>query len=219
MNYFLDFALKLFGLGAVVAIAARWLLAQVSAALASYTTANLQQKGAIDARIARLEQLAEEQARLVRVAETIKDEIAASRRSQDNQWAFKKDVYQSLIRLVVDLLRIYATLLAYTPKLKSEDEASAAEAKERIDAARAEQVTKVSEFMFYASLAQIATAREAIEPILDASKTFSEVADGSSPLFEQTMRRKVDGLKVLLSKLYSAGRKDLWDESEPKGDG
>ena len=120
--------LKYGGFGAVLVLAlfvtGKWLVKRITAALDSYTTAYLQQKAAIDARIERLEQLAEEQARLTRTVESIKDEIAAQAKIRDNRWEFRKEVYTNLIRLAVECLRIYATLLTYTPNLSSDNEAS-----------------------------------------------------------------------------------------------
>lgn len=56
--------------------------------------------------------------------ESIKDEVAAQAKSRDNRWEFRKEVYTNLIRLAVEFLRIYATLLTYTPKLSSDNEAT-----------------------------------------------------------------------------------------------
>ena len=71
--------LQIGGIGAVLAVAlfimGRWLLNQ------------------IDARIERIEKMAEEQAYLTRTVESIKADIAAQVKSRDNRWAFRKDVY------------------------------------------------------------------------------------------------------------------------------
>jgi hypothetical protein len=153
--------------------------------------------------------------------ESIKDEIAAQAKSRDNRWEFRKDVYTNLIRLAVEFLRIYATLLTYTPKLSSDNEASVNEAKEHISAASVDLITKATEFNYYANLAPIATAEEVIAPILEAQAIFHQVADESSPEYEKTMQDKMQRLQVLLTKLHAAGRKDLWGtpEAEAKNEG
>ena len=85
-------------------IMGKWLLKQITAALNSYVTAYAQQTANIDARIANLEKLTEEQARLTIAVESIKDDIAAQRKSHDNQWAFRKDVYVNLLTAIEYIL-------------------------------------------------------------------------------------------------------------------
>ena len=57
-------------------IMGKWLWSKINAAL-SYMAAYGQETAKIDARIVRLEQLAEEQARLTRTVESIKNEFSA----------------------------------------------------------------------------------------------------------------------------------------------
>src|ERR1022692_2552736 len=101
MADWLIFLFKIGGFGAVLVFAlflmGKWLLKQIIAALNSYVTAYAQETAKIDARIERLEKLAEEQARLTRTVESIKDEIAAQAKSRDNRWAFRKEIYCGLI--------------------------------------------------------------------------------------------------------------------------
>jgi hypothetical protein len=108
MNDWLGPLLQFGGTGAVVALAlfimGKWLLKQITAALNSYVTAYAQQTANIDARIANLEKLTEEQARLTIAVESIKDDIAAQRKSHDNQWAFRKDVYVNLLTAIEYIL-------------------------------------------------------------------------------------------------------------------
>jgi|ERR1022692_4857381 50S ribosomal subunit-associated GTPase HflX len=99
------------GLGAVLVLMGKWLLKQITAALNSYVTAYAQETAKIDARIERLEKLAEEQARLTRTVESIKDEIAAQAKRRDNRWEFRKDVYVNLINATTDMLAGCSALL------------------------------------------------------------------------------------------------------------
>src|ERR1039458_4475904 len=92
-----DWLIPLFQIGGtpgVIVIAVilmgRWLLKKINAALDSYNTAYHQQKGAIDARIELIEKWVEEQGRLPGTVESIKDEIGANRKSQDNRWVFRR---------------------------------------------------------------------------------------------------------------------------------
>src|ERR1017187_9210425 len=58
-----------------------------------------------EVRIRNLEKMAEEQAKLTRTVESIKDEIAAQAKSRDNRWEFRKDVYAKLITTIHALLK------------------------------------------------------------------------------------------------------------------
>jgi uncharacterized protein HemX len=75
----------------------KWLWGKIDKTLESFTTAYANGQAAIDVRIRNLEKLAEEQARLTRTIEGIKDEIAAQAKSRDNRWAFRKEIYCGLI--------------------------------------------------------------------------------------------------------------------------
>lgn len=85
-------------------VMSKWLWRKINAALESYTTAYFNGQAAIDVRIRNLEKLAEERARLTRTEESVKDEIAAQRRLENNRWDFKKDVYLNLVTLGFELL-------------------------------------------------------------------------------------------------------------------
>src|ERR1035441_451151 len=108
MSDWLILLFQIGGTGTVVALAlfvmVKWLLGQITAALNSYVSAYAQQAANIDARIEHLEKLAEEQALLTRTVESIKDEIAAARRSQDNRWAFQRDVYVKLVLTISEII-------------------------------------------------------------------------------------------------------------------
>ena len=89
------------GTAALLAVAGiatgKWLWKKIDAALGSYTMAYSQEAARVDARVGCLEKLAEEQSRLTRTVEGIKDEIAAQRTMHDNRWAFRKDVYVNIL--------------------------------------------------------------------------------------------------------------------------
>jgi hypothetical protein len=112
MNNWLTLLLQIGGTGAVIAVAlfvmGKWLLTKITAALNAYVVAYAQETAKIDARIERLEKLAEEQARLTRTVEGIKDEIATQAKSRDNRWAFRKDVYVNLITATSGLIRAWS---------------------------------------------------------------------------------------------------------------
>src|ERR1039457_7714504 len=111
--------------GAILVIAVgvmgRWLWRKIDTAVNAYTGKYLEQKATIDARIASLEKLVEEQARLTRTVESIKDEIAAQRKSRDNRWAFRKDIYCSTVKALFMVIYGYMRVLQCLPLLKDEN--------------------------------------------------------------------------------------------------
>src|ERR1017187_5622461 len=154
------------GLGAVLVVMAKWLLKQIIAPLNSYVTAYAQETAKIDARIERLEKLAEEQARLTRTVETIKDEIAAQAKSRDNRWAFRKEVYVNLITASHDLLKTLHNL-NYAVKLKEDpNEALRKRSKNTVEATMPELRASIKALTTYTTLAPLATADDVL-PLLE----------------------------------------------------
>ena len=90
MADWLLFLLRLLGNAGLIAVASfilgKWLWGKIDKTLESYATTYATGQAAIDVRIRNLEKLAEEQSRLTRTVETIKDEIAATRKTYDNRW-------------------------------------------------------------------------------------------------------------------------------------
>jgi hypothetical protein len=82
-----------------LALMGKWLVEQIAVALNSYVTAYAQETARIDARIERLETLADEQARLTRTVESVKDEIARSSRWWERQATAYDDIIRSASRL------------------------------------------------------------------------------------------------------------------------
>lgn len=210
------------GFGAVLLVAlfvmGKWLLKRITAALDSYTTAYLQQKAAIDARIERLEQLAEEQAKLTRTVETIKDEIAAQRKSQDNRWEFKKNIYVNLINATSDLIGYFvgqlptAELNRRLESVTEEDKAKIVE-RQTLLAQRFEGF--VNEFIRYSNLAPLATADSVVAALAQVESDVFGQIDFASPDCEAKAIEAKLALESLLLKLYASGRRDLWETSEP----
>jgi len=199
--------LKYGGFGAVLLLAlfvmGKWLLKRITAALDSYTTAYLQQKAAIDARIEHLEQLADEQARLTRAVENVRDEIAAQRRLENNRWDFKREVYLNLVTFGFELLGHLDTL----PQL-SEDPTGEYPV---------EPFQKCLDSLFrYACIAELATADE-LKPVLEELKNhLSNLPDVKGPEAITILRAFTVQLRKIVLRIRTAGRKDLWGDSERK---
>jgi len=213
--------------GAPVAVAiavilmGRWLLKKISTALDSYTTAYLQQKAAIDARIERLEQLAEEQARLTRTVESIKDEIAAAAKSRDNRWEFRKDVYVNLITATSGLIRAFSGI-ASNMKLANQlaqEKTPPTDARmigvlQRLNSDITDQQTHGDTFGNYVSLSPLAIAEDVV-PLATTAWDRRKHLDFSSPeLIAANVPEQLESLGDLLRKLQAAGRKDLWGTPE-----
>jgi hypothetical protein len=208
--------LKYGGFGAVLLLAlwimGGWLLKRINAALDSYTTAYLQQKAGIDARIANLEKLAEEQARLTRTVESIKDEIAAQAKSRDNKWAFKKDVYVRLITSTGELLRFYLEVGRRGLADGSASEDVRAKSKEEFSAMTDRLMTDFC-------LARLATANNVIAVIDKLEAELRAIAD-RNPFSVETVQQKLLIYQNFRNLLCIAGREDLWPtpETEPRAE-
>jgi hypothetical protein len=198
--------------------AGKWLLKKIDAALESYNKAYHEQKGAIDARIDRIEKLVEEQARLTRTVESIKDEIAAGAKSRDNRWAFRKDTYVSLIKATSDLISAQLELMGCArrysqlnvPGVLDTEEGIVASANEASD--RSKQAIRA--FLESASLAPLAVA----DSVADAIRTVNPRLDNCDlrdPEAERHLQEGVELFRSLLLLFHSAGRKDLWGTPEP----
>ena len=219
--------LKYGGFGAVLVVAlwimGGWLLKRITAALDSYTTAYLQQKAAIDARIANLEKLAEEQARLTRTVESIKDEIAAQAKSRDNRWEFRKEVYVNLITATSGLIRAWsgvATNMSEASRLKHEQipltDLRMAGVIKRLNSDIDDQVAHGNVFATYVSLSPLAIAEDVVPLVTSTWERFKELDLSSPELIAANMPEKQKILGELLRKLQAAGRKDLWGTPEPE---
>jgi outer membrane murein-binding lipoprotein Lpp len=211
MADWLIFLLKLGGFGAVLVLAlivmGKWLLKQIAAALNSYVTAYAQETAKIDARIKHLEKLAEEQARLTRTVESIKDEIAAQAKSRDNRWNFWKDVYVALINDTTGWIRFYTNIKQ--TKTDARGEMNAESKAEFLQQHR----TLTDTFMNHVCLARLTLATEAINAIDTTAKDLLTPMDLLSAAGLQT---KIDTYISLRNLLCVAGRNQLWDTPEEK---
>ena len=219
--------LKYGGFGAVLFLAlwimGGWLLKRINAALDSYTTAYFKQKAAIDARIANLEKLAEEQARLTRTVESIKDEIAAQAKSRDNRWEFRKEVYVNLITATSGLIRAWsgvATNMSEASRLKHEQipltDLRMAGVIKRLNSDIDDQVAHGNVFATYVSLSPLAIAEDVVPLVTSTWERFKELDLSSPELIAANMPENQKTLGELLRKLQAAGRKDLWGTPEPE---
>jgi hypothetical protein len=218
MADWLVFLFKIGGFTAVLVAAlsvmGRWLLRQIAAALSSYLTAYAQETAKIDTRMKHLEQLAEEQARLTRTVESIKDEFVALAKSRDNQWAFRKDVYVNLITASTDLLAV----LSQKPGLQrmkmsgrqlAEDAGDLLAKQEESNSAKLADAT--SRFLLYANLSPLATADDVMAIIDNVRHQIAKPVDYGGTNLEGQISEKLDIVQSLIQRLWVAGRKDLWD--------
>jgi 3-methyladenine DNA glycosylase/8-oxoguanine DNA glycosylase len=159
-------------------------------------TAYAQETAKIDTRIKHLEKLAEEQARLTRTVESIKDEIAAQAKSRDNRWAFRKEVYVNLIIATTDMLTGCSALLNSIDKQATFQK---------------DVLPFLTNFLRHAGLAQLATA-DPVPTLVSVAVNEIMRIDSRTAEFEQ-IRTLAAHLYSLRTSLLEAGRKDLWDEA------
>jgi hypothetical protein len=204
--------------GAVLVIAVgvmgRWLWRKIDTALSAYTNKYLEQKAAIDARIASLEKLVEEQARLTRTVESIKDEIAAQRKSHDNRWEFRKDVYVKLITTIHALLKSLHNMAdALTLRAGSNPDLRRLSV-ESFGAEVPIFQASITALTSLASLAPLATADDVLPLLARANKKVFFPIDLDAPDAATRIQEQIAALFALMNQLQSAGRKDLWGDSE-----
>jgi hypothetical protein len=225
MNDWLVPLLQIGGTGAMIVVAflimSKWLWAKINAALDSYVAAYAQETAKIDVRIEHLEKLVEEQARLTKTVESIKDEIAAEAKSRDNRWAFRKDVYVRLVTATSDLYRLYAVEAKCQTMINAR-----VPAYERLVDHQTKIIEQIHlairEFNTSSDLAPLAMAEDVTSLVLEAVIGIQESHRPlDSPDVEEHIHQKVAVLKRLLDKLHVAGRKDLWGtpEAEEKAGG
>src|ERR1017187_8235640 len=229
-DWLIHLLIQIAGTAALLAVTGiamgKWLRKKIDAALESYIMAYVNGQAAIDVRIANLEKLAEEQARLTRTVETIRDEIAAQAKNRDNRWAFRKDVYVNLITATSGLIRAWsgvATNMSEASRLKQEQVPLAdlrmAGVIKRLNTDIDDQVTHGNAFATYVSLSPLAIAEDVVPLVTSTWEKFKELDLSSPELIAANMPEKQRALGELLRKLQAAGRKDLWGTPEPEAKG
>jgi hypothetical protein len=213
MTDWLMLILQIGGVGAVVALAVaitgKWLWEKFNAAFDSYVTAYSQQQANINARIANLQKLAEEQAQLTRTVESIKDEIAAQAKSRDNRWAFRKDIYCQLVAATSQLLD-YEIAVSYFLQTSGDPKSDPKQQVERLHASRKDRQKTLHSFFQAIALAPLATADEIRTAISGFRLRLKD------PDTIEDSEYNVKHLSGFLDTLQNAGRKDLWGTPEPE---
>ena|SRR5450759_1794136 len=159
--------------------------------------------------------------------ERVKAEIAAKYRSQDTQWAFRKDVYVNLITATSGLIRAcsgVATNMSEANRLKHEQipltDLRMAGVIKRLNSDIDDYVAHGNVFATYFSLSPLAIAEDVVPLVKSTWERFREL-DLSSPLsspelIAANMPEQLKTLGELLRRLQVAGRKDLWGTPEPE---
>jgi len=209
--------LKYGGFGAVLVLAlflmGKWLFKRITAALDYYVSAYAQQSASIDARIANLEKLAEEQARLTRTVESIKDEIAAQAKSRDNRWEFRKTVYVNLLDATTGLAGIYTRMATFSRLLSADptDDARLSDIPPILD----EHRVAARQYSNYAAQAPLALADDVLPLVAEATSRLLRTINLRTPEAANYLDSLAQSMQQLLSKLQTAGRKDLWGTPRP----
>jgi hypothetical protein len=205
-DWLLHLLIQIGGTAALLAVAgiavAKWLWGKIDKALESYANAYAQESAKIEARIGSLEKLVEEQARLTRTVETIKDQIAAERRIENNRWDFKRDVYLNLVTLGFELLGHLDHAQQFLGASPTEDQLG--------------PVSKcLDSFTRYACIAELATADE-LSPVLDDIKDqLTNTPDMRGPEASAILTEYTAHLREKIVKIRTAGRRDLWGGTGP----
>lgn len=205
------------GIGAVlvpvVILTGKWLWRKIDKALDTYTDKYPEQKATIDARIANLEKLVEEQARITRTVENIKAEIASEARSRDNRWDFRKDVYVSLLTATTDLRGILTRLATFSALHRAEPEEQIAS---KLQPLVEEQRAAIKQFGNATVQAPLAMADDVLALVNEAMGKLPRLIDLRSQQGAAFMDDLAATMGRLETRLQVAGRKDLWGTPEPE---
>jgi hypothetical protein len=205
------------GMGAVFFAIVKFLLKPIWTTLNNYATAYVNGQAAIDVRIRNLEKLVEEQARLTRTVESIKDEIAAQRKSHDNRWAFRKDIYCSTVKALFMVIYGYMRVLQCLPLLKDENAETRARGERMLKDAQTDLQLYGNEFMTNAVVAPLAMADDVASAVDAALKhTLQPVVLNGMDIDTKLLQMEIDRLTTLFGMITQAGRKDLWGTPEPE---
>jgi hypothetical protein len=147
--------------------------------------------------------------------EIAKAEIAAKYKSQDRRWEFRKELHVALNRSTVDVLLTQTKLLQYARLRNLESEAVRDDALQNILLIQDELNLKARAFWSCVCLAPLATAEGVYPIVASAYKEMESPIDwNANP--EKQLQRHIDAINHCLKALQTAGRKDLWGESEPE---
>lgn len=214
-DWLIHLLIQIAGTAALLAVTGiamgKWLRKKIDAALESYITAYVNGQAAIDVRIRNLEKLAEEQARLTRTVETIKDEIAAGAKNRDNRWAFRKDVYVNLIKITGILVQAYTDILTFGWDYEKTDPSTRPALFDKLQGFMSQYNAAMREFDEQAALAPLATADDVLSVISQFNgEAFQVFFRPGDPTFEDVLQRQIKATYAMRTRLQAAGRKELW---------
>jgi hypothetical protein len=142
-----------------------------------------------------------------------KADIAAKYKSQDNRWAFRKDIYVNLVKSVSALLdkrSDFLVLVKQQSELESNSEAEVKLLHENKALNLHEYRALFAEFVTNMCIAELATADNALAMSTSAlAQIKSNIALDSK---EEQVSKDISTLTGLVGTLAIAGRKDLWPE-------
>jgi hypothetical protein len=181
----------------------RYFLRRVDSILTAYGTAYSQQTASIDARLSRIDKLTDEQSRLTRTVEGVKDDIAAAAKSRDNRWAFRKEAYVNMLNATTDLAIAFNHLLSH------------AEGSSQFNPSILQDVATCGrQFSKYTALADLATADSVRVLVQTVVPQIVATVRQDDPERVKKIRSQIGLLLELKDKLAAEGRKDLWGGGE-----
>ena len=153
--------------------------------------------------------------------EIAKAEIAAKYKSQDNRWAFRKDVYVNLITSASGLIRAWSSIardMTLANQLEQErtplTDSRMAGVLERLTSHIDDQHAHGKVFSAYVSLSPLAIAEDVVPLVTSTWEKFKDLDLSTPQLIAANMPEKQKALGELLRKLQAAGRKDMWGTPE-----
>ena len=164
--------------------------------------------------------------------ERVKDQIAAEAASRDNRWAFRKDVYSDLIKTISSVLLLLNDSLAINrnylagaenlplPEVAVKNPPHVQSVRDQLQEYAPRFRAAVVNYYHFANLSRLATADWLAQRILTLTPVLSPPSELSllSPDYAQTVVPLINRYNDVLKVVVEAGRKDLWEMSEPDTD-
>lgn len=136
-----------------------------------------------------------------------KAELAAKYKSQDNRWAFRKDVYVNLVNSLTTVITCYDLVYLKANEAQETPDISH-ETNEKLKLA-------FDQFMIHVHLASLATAEEVDHLVQNQLPKFVKISETDSA----TVEDYADLIQVLVKlrqDLCAEGRRELWGTPEPE---
>jgi hypothetical protein len=147
--------------------------------------------------------------------EIAKAEIAAKYKSRDRRWEFRKELHVDLNKTTVDVMLTLTRLFQFASLRNHDSEVVRENAWKNIRMLQDELTLNVKAFWHSVTLAPLATAEGVFTIVEQNYRQMGDRIDWDADP-EKDIESQLDATTRCLKALQTAGRKDLWETSEPE---